>query len=165
MKTWGRQALALAMACMACMVQAQMTGESVVWVRSAYSNAIKHGGTGIGVGLATRPEPQASHALVVELASQRPVGIDRKAELRVMSGRQVVLVLQPATAWNPPSSVSLKVKNLTINSMRQAYPVTTAQLETLLRTDKPTLQVMHAEGMAESRLHASEIEDLLEAIP
>ncbi len=164
MKIRGQSVLAMAMMCMACVVHAQVPNETTTWVRSAYSNAIKHGAAGVGVGVATQGDSKAGYALIVELASQRPVGIDRKAELRVVSGRQVVLVLQPGTGWNPPSSIGVKVKNLSVNSMRQAYPVTAVQLESLLKADKPTLQLLHVEGRTESRLRVSEIEDLLEAM-
>ncbi len=132
-----------------------------LWLRGSYSNSIKNGGVGIGVGVVRRSEDLSTVALVIEVAALRPVKLRASPGLRALSGDQALFELAAsAEPWPIDSSVGARIRGSTIHSSRMTFPFTEAQIGMLLAADRPSLQVMHAEGRAELRLSNGETEDL-----
>jgi hypothetical protein len=126
------------------------------WVRSSYHNGVKHGGIGIGVGLARRGEERS---LIVELLSIRPIRLDRLSSLRLTGEDGASIELEPAAdAWGVASSVGTRVQGFTAYTSRLSYPVTLAQLQQLRAANKVTLEAIHDGGAASVRLRGAETE-------
>ncbi len=135
------------------------------WTRNSYNNSIKNGAIGTGIAIAVRSERDVRYAIVVELLAFRPVKFRSASNLRVLSSAAVVLDLAPAaTPWPVDSSADATIKGRTAYSVRQAYPVTLDQLNALRGGGKPTLQILHAEGMIELKLRTAEVDAMLEFI-
>jgi hypothetical protein len=135
------------------------------WVRSSYHNGIKNGAIGTGLAIAVRPEGDKRYAIVVELLAFRPVKLQPGSNLRILSAAEVVLDLAPAAApWSVASDADATIKGRTAYSVRQAYPLTLDQLNALRGSPKPTLQILHAEGIMELKLRTSELDAMLEFV-
>jgi hypothetical protein len=168
---WGRVAALIAALIVAfigalsptTVLRAQTTDTAVVqsnWVRTSYDNGVKHGGVGVGVGLARRG---AERAIVVELLAIRPIRLDRASSLRITTQDAISIELAPAAdAWGVASSVGAKIKGLTAYTSRAAYPITLAQLEQLRAAEKVTLETIHGGGAASVRLRGAETNALWE---
>jgi hypothetical protein len=143
--------------------QETATLPSVAWLRPSYHNGIKNGAIGGGFAVAWREgERGREYALVVEALAIRPVKLDSRADLRIVSeSRQPVLTLAPsAVSWAVPSSAGARIKGNTAYSGRQSYPVTIEQLRSLMRSEKPVVEIVHAEGLIEVRLRGGELKQI-----
>ncbi|NJK42642.1 MAG: hypothetical protein HC937_02900 [Aquincola sp.] len=118
------------------------------------------GAIGCGFAVAWRDGAGGrEYALIVEALAIRPVKLKSRADLRIVSASaQPVLVLaSSAEPWAVASSADATIKGSTAYSSRQSYPVIVEQLSLLRQSEKPIVEIVHAEGIIALKLRAAEL--------